>query len=86
MPYFTDGMTSKEIEKIRQSNVCAECGGALIGFLDWQTKRTYLACRKNQAHEGIKREYKPLTNQQEIERRTAMVMQTARENPKANAL
>ena len=55
--YIPLGMPSKEREKKRKSNVCAECGEWLSLWLDAE-RREYLACHRHNfnEHEGIARE------------------------------
>ncbi|MBU2051559.1 MAG: recombinase RecT [Gammaproteobacteria bacterium] len=57
--YIPLGMTSKEREKKRKHNVCAECGEWLSEWVDLdEERREYLACHRHNfnAHEGIARE------------------------------
>ncbi len=57
MHYYPEDQSEENLEKIRRSNVCAECGRRLAVFFIIGDKRRYIAC-SGQVHEGIAREYK----------------------------
>ena len=58
MPYYPEDQSKESIKKLIRTNVCAECGRQLYGFLDRTSKQTYIAC-PTPGHEGIVREYQP---------------------------
>ena len=41
----------RELEKLSESHVCAECGGGLIA--PWDGQKMVLRCGRNKAHTGI---------------------------------
>jgi hypothetical protein len=61
MPIDTTKMSKEEINRLRLWSVCAECGAMLAEYLDLKTKETYIACSRNEKHQGIAREYHPRT-------------------------
>ncbi len=64
MTYYPEDQSQANLEKIINSNVCAECGGRLYIYYDMQSKTRYIAC--NQQHQqGIAKEYRPSSSDYE---------------------
>ena len=58
MPYYPEDQSDDNLNNIRWSNVCAQCGRQLYLYFDRESKLTYIAC-PTPGHEGIAKEYKP---------------------------
>lgn len=56
MPHYPENQSDKNLKKLRQNNVCAECGRQLYIYLDLKTKKEYVSC-PTPGHEGIARRY-----------------------------
>jgi hypothetical protein len=52
-------MGQEEITRLRLYSKCAECGATLAEYLDSHNHVTYIACSRNEHHEGISRDYIP---------------------------
>jgi len=84
MHYYPEDQSNENLKKIRQNNVCAECGRQLSLYLDTFDGRTYVAC-SGQVHKGIAREYKPpredyeskIRREMELEKKTGQGASTA---------
>ena len=86
MHYYPEDQSSKNIQKIRWGNVCAECGRQLAAYLG-EDKRIFLAC-SSQIHEGITREYKAPANdyQSNIRREMKLAKEEVMTTKETNAL
>ncbi len=80
MPYYPEDQSDKSLDKIRQNNVCAECGRDVWVHFDFEDKRKYIAC-PTPGHEGLSREYKPqrVDYQSNIRRETELEKEYGRE-------
>jgi len=57
--YESETLTKADLERIRDGQVCAECGKPFWLYLDYKTKKWYLGCRGNIEHEGYARAARP---------------------------
>uniref|UniRef100_A0A6M3K223 Putative DNA recombination protein n=1 Tax=viral metagenome TaxID=1070528 RepID=A0A6M3K223_9ZZZZ len=73
MHYYPEDSSSENLKKIRQKNVCAECGRMVVPYLD-KDKKIYLACSGG-VHEGITREYKEPLNDYQAKIRREMELE-----------
>ena len=80
MPYYPEDQSDKNLDKIRQNNVCGDCGRNVWVHFDFEDKRKYIAC-PTPGHEGLSREYKPrrVDYRSNIRRETEVEQQYGRE-------
>lgn len=59
--YYVEDAYSKEAKKLRQYNVCPECGEWLNFWMDPDTLKSYIACHRHDRnkHEGIAKVFRP---------------------------
>jgi len=57
---LSEEITTEKLCELRKKNVCKECGGMLVVFMDFDTGKAFLACNdwRRTHHEGISKEAK----------------------------
>jgi len=86
MHYYPEDQSQENLNKLRRTNVCSECGRRVSEYLDLKTHKIYIACSGG-IHEGITREYKPPREdyQSNIRREMELEQEHGREPSKALA-